>query len=82
LAAKQTILPQHLPADISPSAKFEDDLIAAEQPFSIPQMTAQIEKKLIFEALAASHGNKAKAAKLLEISERSLWYKLDQLNFK
>jgi two-component system response regulator AtoC len=82
LAAKQTILPQHLPADILPSAKFVDDLIAAEQPFSIPQMTAQIEKKLIFEALAASHGNKAKAAKLLEISERSLWYKLDQLNFK
>jgi two-component system response regulator AtoC len=82
LAAKQTILPQHLPADISPSAKFEDDLIAAEQPFSIPKMTAQIEKKLIIEALAASHGNKAKAAKLLEISERSLWYKLDQLNFK
>lgn len=61
---------------------FMDDLIAAEQPFSIPQMTAQIEKKLIIEALAASHGNKAKAAKLLEISERSLWYKLDQLNFK
>jgi two-component system response regulator AtoC len=49
LAAKQTILPQHLPADILPSAKFVDDLIAAEQPFSIPQMTAQIEKKLIFE---------------------------------
>lgn len=45
-------------------------------------MTAQIEKKLIIEALTASHGNKAKAVKLLEISERSLWYKLDQLNFK
>ncbi|MES2503163.1 MAG: sigma-54 dependent transcriptional regulator [Pseudomonadota bacterium] len=82
LAAKQTILPQHLPADTAPAAKLANDFIATEQPFSIPQMTAQIEKKLIVEALAASHGNKAKAAKLLEISERSLWYKLDQLNLK
>ncbi len=82
LAAKQTILPPHLPADIAPAIKQADDLIATEQPFSIPQMTAQIEKKLIMEALAASQGNKAKAAKLLEISERSLWYKIDQFNLK
>ena len=82
LAAKQIILPPHLPADISPTTKLANDFIATEQPFSIPQMTAHIEKKLIVEALAASHGNKAKAAKLLEISERSLWYKLDQLNLK
>jgi len=82
LAAKQTILPLHLPADIAPTVKQADDLIATEQPFSIPQMTAQIEKKLIIEALAACQGNKSKAAKLLEISERSLWYKIDQLNLK
>ncbi len=82
LAAKQIILPQHLPADTAPAAKLANDFIATEQPFSIPQMTVQIEKKLIMQALAASHGNKAKAAKLLEISERSLWYKLDQLNLK
>ena len=82
LAAKQTILPPHLPADTAPMANLANDFVATEQPFSIPQMTAQIEKKLIVEALAASHGNKAKAAKLLEISERSLWYKLDQLNLK
>lgn len=88
LAAKQTILPQHLPADMllsQSSVKHSaatDHSFSTEQPFSIPQMTAQIEKKLIIEALATCHGNKSKAAKLLEISERSLWYKLDQLNLK
>ena len=82
LAAKQTILPAHLPADMAPTVKQVGDSIASEQPFSIPQITAKIEKKLIIEALAASHGNKAKAAKLLEISERSLWYKIDQFNLK
>ena len=82
LAAKQIIYPSHLPADIAPTVKRADDLTATEQPFSIPQMTAQIEKKLIIEALAVCQGNVARAAKLLEISERSLWYKIDQLNLK
>lgn len=82
LAAKQTILPTHLPADMLPTQTPASSFLAAAQPFSIPQMTAQIEQKLIVDALAASHGNKAKAAKLLEISERSLWYKLDQFNLK
>ncbi len=88
LAAKQTILPQHLPADMWSIQTATSSFTAleppffAEQLFSIPKMTAQIEKKLIADALSVSHGNKAKAAKLLEISERSLWYKLDLFNLK
>ena len=82
LAAKQTILLQHLPADIAAMQTQAQDISGVDRPFSIPQMTAQIEKKLIGEALAACNDNKAKAAKLLEISERSLWYKLDQFNLK
>ncbi|MFT6067155.1 MAG: two-component system response regulator AtoC [Methylophilaceae bacterium] len=50
--------------------------------FSISAVTAQLEKKLIVEAIAHCNGNKAKAAKLLEISERSLWYKPDQYKLK
>lgn len=46
--------------------------------FSIPEATATIEKQLIRKALIETQGNKAKAAKLLEISERSLWNKLHQ----
>lgn len=82
LAAKQTILLQHLPADIAAMQTQAQDISGVDRPFSIPQKTAQIEKKLIGEALAACNDNKAKAAKLLEISERSLWYKLDQFNLK
>ncbi len=36
----------------------------------------QLEKQLIRQALSQTSDNKAKAAQLLQISERSLWYKL------
>jgi two-component system response regulator AtoC len=46
--------------------------------FSIPDATAKTERLLIVNALTETKGNKAKAAKLLQISERSLWNKLSQ----
>ncbi len=36
----------------------------------------RLERRMIDEALARSEGNKSKAAALLDISERTLWYKL------
>ena len=36
----------------------------------------QFEKNIIEQALLKTGDNKAKAAQLLEISERSLWYKI------
>ncbi|MFZ3088269.1 MAG: helix-turn-helix domain-containing protein, partial [Methylotenera sp.] len=45
---------------------------------ALPGAVEALERRLIAEALVATHGNKSKAAKLLEISERSLWYKLSQ----
>jgi two-component system, NtrC family, response regulator AtoC len=45
-------------------------------------MTAKIEKDMICAALEATQGNKSKAAKLLEISERSLWNKLEAYKLK
>jgi two-component system response regulator AtoC len=53
-----------------------------ESVYSIPKIIEQIERKLIMDAIAACSGNKSKAAKLLEISERSLWYKLEQYQLK
>jgi two-component system, NtrC family, response regulator AtoC len=82
LAGRTTILPQHLPADIQNDALRTNTDAASGSSFSIPQLTEQLEKKLIVEALAQCRGNKAKAAKLLEISERSLWYKLEQYQLK
>ena len=40
------------------------------------QAVEELEARLIDEALAQAEGNKAKAAALLDISERTLWYKL------
>lgn len=87
LANKQTILSNHLPIDIQSgdiknSALQAASILASRASFSIPAMTAQIEKQMICAALETTQGNKAKAAKLLEISERSLWNKLDLYQLK
>jgi two-component system response regulator AtoC len=45
-------------------------------PPPLSQAVEDLEARLIDEALAQAEGNKAKAAALLDISERTLWYKL------
>jgi two-component system response regulator AtoC len=82
LAGKQIIFIQHLPADISGSQVLNSIETVSVNQFSIPKATEQIERKLIIGAIASCNGNKAKAAKLLEISERSLWNKLDLYQLK
>ena len=42
----------------------------------LPEAVSALEKSLIEAALRQTQGNKSKAARLLGISERSLWYKL------
>jgi two-component system response regulator AtoC len=80
LANKQTIYPQHLPLDSMPVTRMDIGLQADD--LSVPVAIASIEKQLISRALAQTSGNKAQAAKLLEISERSLWNKLDLYQLK
>lgn len=86
LAGGQTIQPQHLPADIAQSlapASSEPSPANNEgNDLSIPRATETIERRLILQALDACQGNKTKAAKLLEISERSLWNKLNQYGLR
>lgn len=45
-------------------------------PVSLENEVERLEARLIASALGQSDGNKARAAALLEISERTLWYKL------
>lgn len=90
LSGGKAITPAHLPADIvgaatpAMSATFNalEHTAEHEHAYSIPHATAQLERQLIEAALRECKGNKAKAAKLLEISERSLWYKLEQYEMK
>ncbi len=76
LAQGAMITPAHLPREISepPSSKTS----AAPQFASLELNPAvdQLEEAMIRAALNQAGGNKTKAARLLEISERSLWYKL------
>jgi len=53
--------------------------IPKEESFSsLPEAIASMEKKLVYEALDKSKGNRRKAAKFLGITERILNYKLKQ----
>jgi len=61
----------HVPLQTAESAPPSSALV-------LPAAVEALERRLIAEALVATQGNKSKAAKLLEISERSLWYKLSQ----
>ncbi|MBW8363610.1 MAG: hypothetical protein K0M39_03570, partial [Rhizobium sp.] len=45
-------------------------------PPPLNQAVEDLEARLIDEALMQAEGNKARAAALLDISERTLWYKL------
>ena len=83
ISGNQTILPKHLPGEmvnqnVNHSAVLTTEPQTVANCLALPQATEALERRLISEALAATHGNKSKAAKLLEISERSLWYKLSQ----
>jgi two-component system, NtrC family, response regulator AtoC len=85
LAGNHTIQPQHLPADISQHAAHaaaEVTAVADTNMLSIPRTTEAMERRLILQALESCQGNKTKAAKLLEISERSLWNKLNQYELR
>ncbi|HYN55543.1 MAG TPA: sigma-54 dependent transcriptional regulator [Methylotenera sp.] len=91
ISGRQTITQQHLPAEmvslngqpekISETTTLSNDL-KANNNLALPNAVIALEKRLIADALNITNGNKSRAAKLLEISERSLWYKLEQYQLK
>ena len=80
VAGAKHIASAHLPADIVTPSMLPGTpaVAAAEQTLNLPQATEALEKDMIARALATSGGNKSRAARLLEISERSLWYKISR----
>ncbi len=76
-------LPQEmLPADIALTALPLSDAAPQADAMDLPAATRQLEIQLIQQALQQSEGNKSRAARLLNISERSLWYKLQTYQLK
>jgi len=86
ISGNQQIQPHHLPAEMLNNsgelvASPDHEAVSAKathNPLCLPNAVEQLERQLIAKALAQTNGNKSKAAKVLEISERSLWYKLSQ----
>ncbi len=89
ISGGETIGLQHLPEDIAKTAPLVPHSDAAEETpiegmavTALPVAVETLEKKLILAALTQSRGNKSRAAKLLQISERSLWYKIGRCGIK
>ncbi|MEQ1528591.1 MAG: sigma-54 dependent transcriptional regulator [Methylococcales bacterium] len=72
-------LPQeilHAPAPASPIATI------CEEDFDLEAQVCRLEISLLSKALSAADGNKAKAARILKVSERTLWYKIKKYDLK
>ena len=80
LSEGQEITLQHFPANMLRERQSatvpEPGLPADTDALALRTHVDALEKRLIEAALARSDNNKAAAARLLEISERALWYKL------
>ncbi|MCB1747115.1 MAG: sigma-54-dependent Fis family transcriptional regulator [Gammaproteobacteria bacterium] len=53
-----------------------------DESLSLQAHTDALERRMIETALARAEDNKARAARLLDISERTLWYKLKKLGLR
>lgn len=76
---------QHLPADMHDANNISARQIIKTvdgneipESLSLPDAVQTLEINLITEALKQANDNKSRAAKLLNISERTLWYKLSR----
>ena len=76
LAQGSVIEPTHLPVELSATAPPGSTLPPSTDNLALPQQVETLERGLILAALERSAGNMAAAARLLHISERSLWYKV------
>ena len=75
LSAGKVIAIKHLPKEIL-GDNYAPPAINAAEVSALNSQVEQFEKNIIEQALLKTGDNKAKAAQLLEISERSLWYKI------
>ena len=79
MCSGDTITLRQLPADLLQKSADITPAPAGDSETELPKLpdaVTALEKSLIQAALMQTQGNKSKAAKLLGISERSLWYKL------
>lgn len=78
LSGNGPLKPKHFPleTDVIPQRVQRAESAVSPTAVTLNQAVEELETRMIEDALARVDGNKAKAAALLDISERTLWYKL------
>src|SRR2546427_111222 len=76
LLSDGTVLPEHLPPQIRRCAAEHAAEATADVSRPLDEALGDVERRLILEALRRSNGVQARAAKLLGVSEQSLWYRI------
>lgn len=80
LSRSDVITPDLLPDDVfNPASAIVEAVVPGTvepESLAIEPQVAQLEKRLIEQALSHTGDNKSAAARLLEVSERTLWYKI------
>jgi len=77
------ILPEHLPPAVQRGAKVAGAGDAAPVVTgSLDEALEEWERRAILDALQKAHGVQARAAKILGITERSLWYRVKKLKIQ
>jgi two-component system response regulator AtoC len=76
------LTPEDLPREIVRPASVASEAPLAAGDLSIPRQTAALERRLIEQALRDSNGNKAAAARVLEISYKALLYKVREFGLE
>ncbi len=83
ILASDTITAEDLPPSLlAPSAAPSPADDGSEHPLSLKQRVRSLEESLIRRALELSHSNRTRAAKLLDISHRTLLYKMQEYGIK
>ena len=78
LADGTTLDVAHLPAAIRSPGNGADSTAAEDLDLSIKRRTATLERALIERALKETAGNRTRAARILELSQRALLYKIKE----
>jgi two-component system response regulator AtoC len=84
ILANDTITPEDLPPHMLAPANpaREDPANDGDNPLSLKQRVRNLEESLIRRALELSQANRTRAAKLLDISHRTLLYKMQEYGIK
>ena len=78
------ILPAHLPPAVQRAVQARPAAESGPAPVggSLDEALAEWERRMILDALQQTHGVQARAAKILGVSERSLWYRIKKLGIQ